>query len=229
MLIRLVMVAKKIEHKVVSFVDVNDILKFTKKECRDLDSQIKEEKRVEDELKKFIGDVQKHSGHMIHHIGNDKKSELFLVRFLFKDGGFLEVVGEKPLSLNAHFISKKEAEKFAEGLKKTLNQYMPDTTIKSMVVDSVQVTDGKQEDMITLEKWSKMHKIAVNKTVVVTIVALIIYVTIEITKALLQETTAEFFPIHSIILSLITAVILAFSFDPIKNKLDEIIEKIYSD
>jgi len=215
----------KKKYSVVNLVDVNELLTFVKKEYRELDAQIKEEKRIEDELKDFIKEIEKHSGHSIHHIGHEKKYGAHLIRFLFKDGGFLEVIVEKPLAITGHFLDEKAAKKFAKGLKKTLNQILPDSPIKQMYIDSVNVEDGMNSEILTLDKWSRIHKIAIHKTIVITITAVFLFVLLEFIKELFIESAREILKLHSMFVSLTIALIIAISFEPIKIRVEKIVGK----
>lgn len=219
------MKSKKEEYKVVNFVDVNELLTFAKNEFKELEEQIKEEKRVEDELKVFIEKIERFSGHSIHHIGKERREGNLLIRFLFTGGGLLEVMGDKPLTMNAHFVNEKSAKKFAEGLKKALNKELPDHPVKDMIIQSIDIQDGFKDPGLTYDKWNKMHHLAVNHTVVVTLVALIIFIIIEWTKELFKETAFQYFNFHSFAVSIITAIIVAFFFDKIRSKVEHITAK----
>ncbi len=213
------------QYKVVNFVDVNELLSFAKEEYKELEEQIKEEKRVEDELKEFISTIEKHSDHKIHFIGHEKRYGNHLVRFLLKDGGFIEVIAEKPLALNAHFYSKEQADKFAKGLKKALEKHMPNHPVKDMVINNIKVEDGFRDDVLTLNKWSRMHKIAIHKTVVVTIVTIIVFLIIEMLKEILRTGSERFLHFESFIISFAVAAMIAFFFEPIKEKVEHYVEK----
>ncbi len=213
------------DYKVVHFVDVNELLGCAKKEFSELDQQIKEEERVEKELREFIKHVEKHSGHKIHHIGNSKDFGVFMVKFLFKKGGFMEVIGERPLTLKAHFINKKDADMFAKGLKKALHNLLPETPVKDMVIDSIAVEDGFKEEQISVGKWKKMNKLLLHKTAIVTVFVFILVTINEFWKEILKVTTLETFGLHSLVTSVVMAVVIAFLFDPIKNKIEHLLEK----
>ena len=214
------------KYKTVSMIDVNQLLTFAKKEYEQLEEQIKEEKRVEKELKEFVSIIEKHSGHKIHYIGHEKRFGKHLVRFLLKDGGFVEVMVEKPLVINGHFISKNSAEKFLHGLKKALEKVLPENQVKKIFIDSLKVEDGFKDEVLTLDKWERMHKLVIHKTVVITFVAIIIFIIVEIIVDILTEVTKEFFSVHSAVFSMIVAVFLALFFEPIKEKMDAVVARI---
>ncbi len=221
------MATRKPNYKRVSIVDVNELLSFAKTEYHELEEQIKEEKRVEDELKVFIKAIEKHSKHKIHYIGHEKRHGKHLIRFLFKKGGFLEVMVEKPLAINAHFLNEEHAEKFAHGLKKALHEVLPENKVKDMVINDVKVEDGFKEDVLTFDKWSTIHKIAIKKTVVVTVFTILFFVIMEIVEMFTTETTKELFNLPSVLVSIVIAVIVAFFFIQIKEKLEDIIDRIF--
>jgi len=218
----------KIQYKVVDLVDVNELLSFAKRESKELEEEIKEEQRVEKELKAFIAEIEKCSGQKMHHIGHEKKYGAHLIRFLLHNGGFVEVMVEKPLAIKGHFLSEKTAKEFASALKKVLNRTLPDSPVKSMFIDSVKVLDGWKDEVLTFGKWSQMHKIAIHKTVVVTIVAIFIFVLMEVTKELFHTTFLQFLRIDTLVVSIVTAVFLAIFFEPIKEKVEHFVENFFN-
>ncbi|MBN1502393.1 hypothetical protein JW930_02515 [Candidatus Woesearchaeota archaeon] len=220
------MTKKEPSYKVVSLLDVNELLSFAKQEVKGLEDEIKEEQRVEEELKEFIKHIEKHSGHKLNYIGHEKRYGKHLVRFLFQDGGFLEVIVEKPLAMNAHFSDEEQAKKFVSGLKKTLEKTLPDHPVKDMFIDSIHIEDGFKDDVLTVDKWSKIHGITIQKTLVVTVVAVFIFVIIELTKAYFVETARDVLHLESFIISIVTAIIIALFIEPIRNKTEHIVGKM---
>ncbi|MBD3203871.1 hypothetical protein GF327_06230 [Candidatus Woesearchaeota archaeon] len=211
------------DYKVVSVLDVNELLSFAKDRVKSLEEEIKEEKRVEDELKEFIDEVEKHSGHEIHFIGHEKRFGKHLVRFLFEKGGLLEVIVEKPVAMNAHFLDKKDAKKFVKGLKKALDKKIPDHPVKDMFIDSIRVEDGFREDILTVNKWAKIHKIRLKTGIVITLVAVAIAFMIELAKEFFLEKTHQIVPAHSVIVTIVTAVLIAIFYEPLKRKIESFV------
>ena len=150
-----------------------------------------------------------------------------MIRFLFKKGGFLEVMVEKPLALNAHFIDEKHAEKFANGLKKALYETLPENKVKDIIINDVKVEDGFKDEMLTFDKWTMMHRIAIKKTVVVTVFTILFFIIMELIEMFTTETTQELFDLPNVLISIIIAVIIAFFFIQIKDKLEDIIDKLF--
>ena len=216
----------KENYKVISLVDVNQLLSFAKNEFNNIEEQIREEKRVEKELKEFVSDIERFSGHRIHFIGHEKRYGKHLIRFLLKDGGFLEVMVEKPLAINGHFISRRAAERFVNGLKKVLYYRLPESPIKNLVINSIKVEDGLKEEILTFEKWGQMHNIWIRKTLAISLVAIILFFVFELIQETFEYIALQYINIPSLIISLITAIIIAAVFEPLKELIDEVVEKI---
>jgi len=221
------MAKRRANYKRVSLIDVNELMSFAKREYKELEEQIKEEKRVEEELKEFIKAIEKHTNHKIHYIGHEKRHGKHLIRFLFKKGGFLEVMVEKPLAINAHFLNQAHADKFAKGLKKALHETLPDHKVKDIFIESIKVEDGFKDELLTFDKWSMMHRLAIKKTVVVTVFTVIFFVILEIIEMFTAETTQELFHLKSASISILIAVIIALFFVKIKEKLEDIVDKVF--
>ncbi|MBU0756941.1 MAG: hypothetical protein KKF44_02660 [Nanoarchaeota archaeon] len=214
------------EYKVVTLLDIDQLLTFVKNDVHSVEDDLKEERRVEKELKEFIREVEKHSGHKIQYIGHEKRYGRHLVRFIFKKGGFLEVIVEKPLSMNGHFINQKHAEMFMKGLKKVLNKKLPDHPVKSIFIESIKIEDGFKDDLITLDTWNKMHRITIHKTFVTTIVIFTIFVILELIKEYFKVFAASSLNVESVIFSVIAAILISVLFEPLKERIDRIVGKI---
>jgi hypothetical protein len=200
----------RVHYKIVSLLDVDQLLSFAKNEVQSLDEEIKEEKRVEKELKEFISIVEKNSGHGF--IGHEKRYGKHLIRFLFTTGGFLEVIVDKPLTMNAHFINEKHAEKYAKGLKIALEKVLPNHPVKPIFIESIKIEDGFKDDVISLDRWSKMHKITIHKTLVTTIVIFLIFIIMGITQEYIEHVTSEMFQLRSV------AITIAAALNPLKRR-----------
>ena len=174
-----------------------------------------------------ITEVEKFSGHKIHYIGHEKRYGKHLVRFLFKKGGFLEVIVEKPLTMNAHFFDEKHANNFAHGLKKVLKKSLPDQPVKEMFIGSIQVEDGFKGELLSIDKWSKMHRIAIHKTLVVTVMAIAIAFLIEVTKEFFRVKTSDVLHFESLVVTMVTALIIVLILEPAKDKVGKIFAKIF--
>lgn len=211
----------------ISVLDVEELLPFVKKETMSIEEQIIEEKRVKEELEKFVDLLIKHNKEKFYYIGEEKKFGKHLERYIFHNGGFLEILVEKPVSINAHFLSKKRAEKFCSALKKVSNVVLPESEVKKIFIDSIQVS--KPEDSpLTYDKWKIIHSLAIHKTAVYSIVALILFVLFESIETLIEFISSEFFNIkvHILYIDIIVAVIAALSFEPIKIIVTRFIDKI---
>lgn len=216
------------QYRVVNYTDVEDLLSFSKNEYKNLEEQIKEEKRVEGELKRFIRAVEKHSDHKIHFIGHEKRFGIHLIRFLFKKGGLLEVIVDKPLAINGHFVDRKHAKAFAKGLKRALDKELPENQVKSMMVDNVTVEDGFKDAILTVDKWSRIHRIAVHKTVIITVFAFIILLINEAMRIIVEETALHLFHLESIFIAIVVATFFAVLLDPLKSKTEALTMKYFN-
>ncbi len=214
------------KYHIVSLLDVNDLLTFAKEEVKTLKEEITEEQRVEKELKEFIATIEKHSGHKIHYMGHEKRFGKHLVRFMFKKGGFLEVMVEKPLALNAHFINKSQADDFASGLKKALKEVLPDSPVKDIFIESIKVEDGHQKQLLSVDKWAMLHKITIHRTIVVTVVAAILVLIMEFFKEFFVMKAKLAMEEDSIIISIVTAIIIVLFFEPVKSKVEKVLGKL---
>jgi hypothetical protein len=221
------MTKRRHDYKVVSMVDVNQLLSFAKAEYQALEEQINEEKRVEKELKEFINLIEKESRHRIHYIGHEKRFGKHMVRFLLKDGGFIEVMVEKPLVLNGHFVTKKSAENFLNGFKKALHHQIPDHPVKQMVIDSIKIEDGVNAELIKFETHNLMHKIFLRKTVVLSLVAVFIFIIFEIIRESIKLFAFEHASLSSWVTVVPTAIVIALLFEPLKELADKVVEDFF--
>jgi len=213
------------DYKTVNLIDVNEILGFAKKEVKELEEEINEDKRIEQELLDFMKHVEKNSKQKIHFIGHEKKFGIHMLRFMFSNGGFMEVMVEKPLSINAHFLDAGSAAKFAKGLKKVLDRTLPDSPVKSMYIDSVKVSDGFGEETLNLSKWTIMHKITIHRTILVTVLAMTTFFLIESVKVLFHERIVEILNRHFFIISWAVGLIIGLLVEPLRTRIEHFVER----
>lgn len=146
------------KHIFISVLDISEQLPFVVKEGKDLQATFKEQDRAKKELLKFIDLLEKNYKEEISYLGMDVIGEKSYERFMFKESGFFEVMVEAPVAMNAHFPSRKKAEKFCAALKKTLEKTLPKGPSKEMLLDSIEVQDENDESL-KVEDWNKIKNI----------------------------------------------------------------------
>lgn len=151
------MLFMKKSHIFVPLLDVQEILPFALGKEEILNEGVGEEDRAKKELLKFIEKLEKNFGEDIYYIGMDIIGEKSYERFILKKGGFLEVMIEKPLALNAHFINKRRAKKFLDSLKKSLKTISKNKNI-NFLLDSLQV-QTEEDTSLSVERWNIMKSI----------------------------------------------------------------------
>jgi len=109
-------------------------------------------------LAKFIDVLEKHFKQKIYYMGMDVIEAKYYERFIFDKNGFLEVMMDKPVAINAHFTDEKMAKNFCEALKKSLLAVLPDTPVSKMFIDSVEVQNEKEQNL-TYETWDRLKSI----------------------------------------------------------------------
>lgn len=208
----------------VKVTDVAGLLPFYKKDTADLSDDIKEQKRVRDELIKFVSTLKKEYHGSIVYIGEEKMEGKHLERFLFADGGFMEIMLEPPLILKAEFTAKKNADKFVKALQNCFESIIPQNPIKQMFIEGIKVDDGNK-DQLTIETWEKMHRIYLKNGIVFTIAAVVIVALFNAINEGVQIISQKFLGYESNALAVISAVIIAFCFDPVKKFVDSLVSK----
>ena len=214
---------KEIKFHMVTFLDVTELLSIAKRKRNNSEDMLREELRVEEELQKFIALLEKNTKFKIHHMGHEKSYGVHLVRYMIRNNGFIEFIVDKPLTINAYFIEREKAKVFANGLKKTLREVIPDSPISDQVIDSVTLME--KNNVLHLEKWAKMHAISLNKAVVISAMTVIVFTTIEATQEFFEAVAGNLLHVHTIIISIVTALIIGFLFDPIKTFIENLMEK----
>jgi len=106
----------------------------------------------------FVDLLEKEFGEEVSFIGEDVIAEKFYRRFLFPNGGFMEIMTEPPAAIVTHFIELERAKKFAEVLKKVLDKVVNEKTVCDILKKSIEVSTEK-EDVLTYKKWTEMKSI----------------------------------------------------------------------
>lgn len=148
----------KVKHIFVPALDVGELLPFGIKNTKKLDEDLDFQEKSKKELVKFINKLEKNFNEEIYYVGMDIIGEKAYERFLFEKGGFLEIMMEEPVAINAHFVSEARGKKFAESLKRTLKQILPKGEVSNMFIDNIQVQD-EQDSSLSVKKWTAIKKI----------------------------------------------------------------------
>jgi hypothetical protein len=149
----------KIRHFFVPVLDAAEVIPFTIRLKGDAKKDILSQDKVKAALEKFIDLLQKNFGEPIWYMGFDIIGEKYYERFLFDGDGFLEIMMEAPLAMNAHFSHEKRAQKFALAIKKTLSTILPKSPICKMLIENISASSEGQEETLTVNKWEKLKRI----------------------------------------------------------------------
>ncbi len=133
----------------VSFLDIPEALPFSEKE--------EAEEDVIKSLDKFIAVLEKQFKENVVFIGDDIIGEKFYYRFLFKKGGFVEIMANPPVAIIAHFIEERRAQRFAKALKAAINKTVRDKKAREILKNVIEVSSGKES--LGYNKWIKLKKI----------------------------------------------------------------------
>ncbi|MFH1641445.1 MAG: hypothetical protein ABIC04_00940 [Nanoarchaeota archaeon] len=215
---------QRVKHVNVPLIDVEGIIPFNKKETNDPKSELTEEQRIKKEITSFISKLQKNMHEPLCYIGEEKRYGKHLERFMFSGSGFMEIMVEAPLTINAHFTHVSVAHKYANALKKTLREILPNTKIKELFLDSISV-DEEGAEQLTYEKWDRMHHMLLHKSIVITVVTLMIIIIFEGIKALVAEISVEIAHVSSLVVPIVAAIIIALLFEPLIKKTEHLVNK----
>ena len=146
------------QHFFVPVLDVGELLPFALKTTSDIQKSLALQDGVMENLSSFIDKLEKNFKEKIFYMGMDVIEAKTYERFMFEKGGFFEVMMEAPLAMNAHFIEEKRSKNFAEALKKTFKEILPQNSISDMFIDSIQHS-SETDQSLTYQKWDIMKKI----------------------------------------------------------------------
>ena len=216
----------KVDYKIVSFVDVHNLLPFGKKQYQTSMMKFRDEARIEKEIQVFMSGISRRSKLKIQFIGHEKSNDDHILRFIIEQGGYVEIFVDRPLSINAHFVSQDRASLFVNALKEELNIHMPEHPVKELMIQEIRTQDGFLNPPVSKGTWSWMHRYTVRHAILGTVVALMIFGTLEFTKLLIGTGAIVTARNHSILFAGITAIIIAFTLEPLRNWIDRLLEKI---
>ncbi|HSU72378.1 MAG TPA: hypothetical protein VLJ21_00835 [Candidatus Binatia bacterium] len=142
----------------VPAVDVAEVFPFAVRKTKTLQESFAEQDRAKAALVTFVEKLEKQYGQTIYYMGLDVIGEKSYERFIFDKGGFLEVMTESPVALNAHFVHGPQAAKFMDALKKTLKSILPSEPRTQLLIDSIEI-QTEEDASLTVEGWRKMKSI----------------------------------------------------------------------
>lgn len=200
--------------------DVNNILPFNIHHKKNI---IQEEEEFE-AWESFIHILHKNFKSKIIRTGREHTDEGKLEKYLLQGGGYMEVILGQPLILKAHFLRKYRAETFKHALRKTVQHTAASRPELPLFIDNI-IVEENTDDPLTMDKWMRMHHIYLQKSVVITIVALFIVAIFELIKVGLEIISLNYFGIHSTFTTIVGAIIIALLFEPLLHKTEEIVNK----
>jgi len=139
----------------VPVLDAAEIIPFAIRKAKNVKESFALQDQSRDSLAKFIPALEKAFGGKIISIGSDVIGEKFYERYLFDKDGFLEIMMEAPLAMNAHFVDEKCAKRFAAALKKALSGMLPKNQMSKMLVENIQPSSAAESEL-KVETWDKI-------------------------------------------------------------------------
>src|SRR3989344_628090 len=220
-----VMTDPRVHHCFVSALDVAEQLPFSLDEKNKLDEDLVARKKSLEELEKFIILLRKHMGEYIYHLGRDTINKRSYHRFMFHGPGFLEIILEAPVAINAHFQSKQRAKKFLAALKKTLRQILPPGPKLEMFLASIELED-EHHVPLQIEAWEKIRNIrsVLQHSAHLVAVSVVIFTLLEFGEEAATEFFRETFGINAVMITIIISVFVALLLRPLKNAIDHVVE-----
>ena len=147
----------EIRHYFVPLLDVSEKIPFAISLCSNTNKNISCQESAKKELNKFINSLSKNLKEKVVYIGMDVIGEKYYERYLFEKGGFLEIMMEAPLAINAHFSNKVQAKKFEKSLKVVLGSILKKDAVSKMFLDSIGI--GTDETNLKVSTWDKLKNI----------------------------------------------------------------------
>ncbi len=148
----------KTKHFFVPVLDAAEVVPFTIRITGKAKKDLTSPDTARKELERFIKILERNFKEPIWYMGFDVIGEKYYERFLFDKGGFLEIMMEAPLVMNAHFVRQARAKRFAIAMKKTLTSCLPKSPICKMLIENVEASSEEMEETLTVNKWQKLRK-----------------------------------------------------------------------
>lgn len=143
----------RLEHYYVNLVDLPEVLPFT---VPGDGMDASEHEKIDEALFRFMDSLEEFD--TIHYIGQDNIEGKFYQRFLFREGGFIEVMMKAPSAVIAHFAKEERAQKFAQALQEAVVEHATEERAASLLSNDIAVS-REEEGSLSYEKWSKLKNI----------------------------------------------------------------------
>ncbi|MFC2143228.1 hypothetical protein ACFLQN_02410 [Candidatus Aenigmatarchaeota archaeon] len=143
----------KVNSCFVSLLDISESLPFSFK----IKDTIMEEDGALPKLMKFVSHIEKSYKESVYFIGEDIIGEKFYYRFLFKKGGFLEIMAQPPVAIVGHFIDQTKAKRFSTALKKAVESTVKDRKTQEMMKNIIEISEGNEA--LSFNDWHKIRKV----------------------------------------------------------------------
>ncbi len=151
----------ELKHHFVPVLDVSEKVPFTISLTGNVKKDIFRQESAKAELDKFIKLLEKNLGEKLVYIGMDVIGEKYYERFLIEKGGFIEIMMEAPLAINAHFCSKPRAKKFEKAIKEAFKKTLPKNSISKIFIENISVSTDQTQN-IKVKTWDKLKDIRKN-------------------------------------------------------------------
>ncbi len=152
------MAKNNLRHYFVPALDVSEKVPFTVSLTRNAKKDMSSHDNAKKYLSDFVSFVEKSFGEKLIYIGMDVIGEKYYERFLFEKGGFLEIMMEAPLAINAHFSHKARAKKFETAIKKAFSKLLDKDSVSKMFIESISFSSDDEEN-IKVSTWGKLKNI----------------------------------------------------------------------
>ncbi len=222
----------KNDYYIITITDVENILSFGKKETQGAKENYVEEERAKAELDVFINTLKKKLGENIISINDEKtKDEILIERFIFeKSGAYMRIIMQTPLTIAIYCSNKRFSEKMLHSIKKTFHNLIKteNQTLKELFINNIVIDKGENINDLSINKWGKMHSITLRKSIVFTIVAVILIMFCQGLEQTVQYASLIYFEKdvgNGLLANIISAIVIALSLKPLEDKIDDVIGK----
>ncbi len=214
----------------INVLDTNDLMPFSKPEGFEPSEDFQLRDAVLARTTEFTTTLAKKFSCRLISIGEETQAGRHVLRYVFSGKeGLLELIIDRPAVLNAYFVKRKDAVAFLHALRATLARELPESPVKQLFIDSIHITKGLDEK-ITHETHHKMRAIYLHKGASLVAVAIIIVAIFEVIKAVVGIIAVQWFGIarsHPWVVTVVSAVFISFFFDPIRDRIEHLIEKYF--
>ena len=214
-------------HFFISALDAAEQLPFSFVEGHSLKESLDANRKATEELEKFVHLMQKSMKEKIYHLGKDTINQKSYHRFMFEGPGFMEVILEAPVAINAHFQTRVRARKFLNAFKKSMRTMLPDGPKREVFLSSIDIED-EHHVPLHLDSWVKIRDVRsiLHKSVNLVVVSLAIFTLLEFGEEAMTEIFREVFGISAAIVTLVLSVAIALCLKPLKETADRLVERV---